>query len=106
MQLNKIAMNDNSKAPQILNTSANLFGICFAVFSYLRILKIGGETYIDESAAVSMFLFMISCFSSFLSIRSKSARTMMYETIADYVFIAGMLTLFFTTLLIVFKVML
>ena len=99
-------MEQNNKSSHILNTSANLFGICFAVFSYLKILKLGGDTYIDEISAVSMFLFMVSCFLSFLSIRSNTRRGKRYEQVADYVFMTGMLTLFIATLLIVCKVML
>jgi hypothetical protein len=98
-------MEQNSKSPHILNTSANLFGLCFAVFTYLKVLHLSASTLIDEFTAVAMLLFMISCTTSFLSIRSKSKRSVLYERIADYVFMAGMALLLLTTIFIVFRVM-
>jgi hypothetical protein len=98
-------MEGNNKSPHILNTSANLFGLCFAVFTYLKVLNLSASTLIDEFTAVAMLMFMVSCTTSFLSIRSKSKRSQVYEKIAEYVFIAGMAMLFLTTVFIVFKVM-
>ena len=80
-------------------------GLCFVVFTSLKSLKLRAETYIDEFTALSMFLFMISCTLSFLSIRSQSKNTIKYEAIADYVFLSGLFTLFLTTILLVFDVM-
>ncbi len=98
-------MNSESKSPHIFNISANLFGLCFVVFTYLGASKISAHTYLDEITAVCMFFFMVSCSASFLSIRSKTDRSRKYEAVADYSFLAGMFTLFFTTMLIVFKAM-
>jgi hypothetical protein len=97
-------MKANSKSPHILNTSANLFGLCFVVFSTLKALHLRKETIIDEFTAISMLMFMISCTTSFLSVRSTTSRSLVYERIADYVFMAGLFTLFLTTTLIVFNV--
>jgi len=58
----------------------------------------------DDFAMVSMFLFLISCILSFLSIRSKSGRGQKYEKIADYVFLAGLFSLFVTTVVVGFSV--
>jgi len=95
--------SSESKSPHILNISANLFGFCFLIFTYLEANKISPHTYLDEVTAGCMFLFMVSCSASFLAIRSNTSKSHIYEAVADYVFMAGMFTLFATTLLIVFK---
>ncbi|PQJ09724.1 hypothetical protein CJD36_017495 [Flavipsychrobacter stenotrophus] len=97
-------MSDDNKSQHILNTSSNLFGFCFVVFISLRALKISERSIIDECTALSMFLFISSCLLSFLSIRSKTNRSAFYERIADYVFLTGLLTLFITTVFVVFNV--
>ncbi len=86
-------MESRNKSTHILNTSANLMGICFVVFSSLKSIKISDHTYIDEFTALAMFLFMISCTLSFLSIRSQSKNSLKYEIIADYVFLSGLFIL-------------
>jgi hypothetical protein len=93
----------NNKSSHILNTSATLFGLCYVVFTSLKTLKLDGNTLIDEFTAVSMVLFMISCLLSFLSIRSNR-KSVYFERIADYAFLAGLFTLFIITIFIVFNV--
>ena len=56
----------NQKSAHILNTSATLFGLCFVVLTSLKALKIDKDTLMDECTTCSMFLFMTSCFLSFL----------------------------------------
>jgi len=92
----------NNKSSHILNTSATLFGLCYVVFTSLKTLKLDGNTLIDEFTAVSMVLFMISCLLSFLSIRSNR-KSVYFERIADYAFLAGLFTLFIITIFIVFN---
>jgi hypothetical protein len=98
-------MNEaNNKSVHILNISATLFGLCYVVFTSLKTLKLDGNTLIDEFTAFSMVLFMTSCLLSFLSIRG-SRRSLLYEKIADYVFLAGLFTLFIITIFIVFNIL-
>jgi hypothetical protein len=73
----------------ILGTSANLLGICFAIFTVIRALGFGESTYIDELAVVAVFLFLGSCLFSYASIRS-SKRWLLYERIADFIFITAL----------------
>jgi hypothetical protein len=73
----------------ILGTSANLLGICFAIFSVIRVLGRGDLTYIDEIAVVSVFLFLFSCLFSYVSMRSRK-RWLLYERIADFIFITAL----------------
>lgn len=94
--------DNNSKAPHILNTSANLLGICFLVLTSLKVLKLSDNTFIDECTAVATFLFMASSILSFLSIRSKTIRSEKFENVADYIFLGGLTCLFITIMLVTF----
>ena len=58
-------MAENNKAPHILNTSANLLGICFLVLTSLKVFNLSGTTFIDECTAVATLLFMTSSILSF-----------------------------------------
>jgi hypothetical protein len=78
-----------SVSQHILGTSANLPGICFAIFTMIRALNIGGATYIDELAIVAVFLFLGSCLFSYTSMRSRK-RWALYEKIADFIFITAL----------------
>jgi hypothetical protein len=73
----------------ILGTSANLLGICFAIFTMIRALGFGEETYIDELAIVAVFLFLGSCLFSYTSMRSRK-RWLLYERIANFIFITAL----------------
>ncbi len=92
------------KSPHILNASSNLLGICFIVLTSLKVMKLSGETLIDEAAIVAILLFMSSSLLSFLSIRRHDKRGEFYEKVADYIFLAGLLLLFVTTLLFSFNI--
>ncbi len=97
-------MENPEKSPHILNTSSNLLGLCFIVFTSLRVLKLKEQTIIDELTAVATLLFMTSCLFSFLSLRSRhEVRSARYERIADVVFLGGLFLLFGTTMLISFN---
>ena len=95
---------DNNKSPHILNTSTNLLGICFVVLTSLKVLKLSGATVIDEFTLALIFLLMGSCIFSFLSIRSTTKRSLVFESIADYLFLISLFVLFITILLFTFNV--
>lgn len=97
--------NNKNTSPHILNTSSNLLGICFIVLTSLKLLKMQGETLVDEFTAGAMILFMVSCILSFLSIKGKGRSGDRYENIADILFLIGLFCLFVTTMLITFNVM-
>ena len=92
----------NNKAPHILNTSANLLGICFLVLTSLKILKLDATTFIDECTAIATMLFMTSSILSFLSIRSNTTSSDRYESIADIIFLSGLICLFVTIMMVTF----
>ena len=94
----------DEKSSHILSTSATLFGLCYVVFTSLKSLRLDKNTLIDEFTSVSMVLFMTSCIFSFLSVR-RPKRSRLFESIADYVFLAGLFTLFIITVSIIFNLL-
>ena len=93
-----------NKSSHILNASSNLLGICFIVLTSLKVLKKSGETLIDDAAILAILLFMSSCILSFMSIRNENNKGLLYEKIADYLFLTGLILLFATTLLFSFDI--
>ncbi len=94
-----------NKSSHVLNTSANLLGLCFVVLASIKAMKVGGQTVIDDFTTVALFLFMSSCLLSFLSIRSEdAARSRWYENVASYIFLAGLLSMFVITVMLVMDV--
>jgi hypothetical protein len=88
-------MNNNAaKASHILNASTNLVGFSFLILTSLKVLNFAQYTFADEIAAFSVVTFILSSTFSFASIRSKDDhKSEVLETIADYVFLGGLLAL-------------
>ena len=99
-----MATEPNEKSPHILNASSNLLGICFIVLASLKVLNKSEKTMVDEVTVCAIILFMISCILSFLSIRKNSRQSELFEKIADFFFLGGLLLLFVTTLLFSFNI--
>jgi predicted transporter len=94
----------NDKSPHVLSASSNLLGLCFIVLTSLRVLHLDGKTIIDECTAAALVMFMVSSILSFLSMRSKKAKSDQYEKIADIIFLLGLFFLFTTTMLVTFNI--
>jgi hypothetical protein len=94
----------NQTSSHILSASSNLLGLCFIVLTSLRLLNLDGKTIIDECTSVALLMFMISSVLSFLSIRSKKAKSARYEKTADIIFLLGLFFLFATTMLVTFNI--
>lgn len=96
-------MQKNNTSPHILSTASNLLGLCFIVLTALKIQDAREATMIDEFTILAIILFMMSCILSFLSLRIADAKiSNRFESVADYVFFIGLLTMFVTTLLAAF----
>lgn len=95
----------NNKSPHILNAASNLLGLCFVVLTSLKLLNMAAKTYIDESVTVALVFFMLSCILSFLSIKGTIKTGGRLESLADYLFLGGMIVLCITAVLIIFNVM-
>lgn len=94
----------NSNSHHILNTSANLLGLCFIVLTSRNILQMKAASLIDEFTAFAIFSFMFSCILSFMSMRSKTELGLKYEKFADILFFIGLFSLFMTAALITFNI--
>ncbi|HVA98997.1 MAG TPA: hypothetical protein VNG53_08885 [Bacteroidia bacterium] len=96
----------NNTSQHILNTSANLLGFCLIVITSLHISNRSQTSYIDEFTSVVAVLLILSCFFSFLSIRTKSnVRLKKFETAADYLFISAITGVLLIILLLAFDIL-
>lgn len=94
----------NEKSPHILNASSNLLGFCLLIITSLKITNSDRRTYLDEFAGIAALFFTISCIFSFLAIRSEKARfKIIYETIADFLFIGALICIFFSVAMLFLK---
>lgn len=92
-----------NKSPHILNTSANLLGLCFIVLTSIKVSKMQDSTLIDETTALAIILFMTSSILSFLSMRKEKEMGRL-EKLADFIFLSGLIVLFLTTMMVTFNI--
>lgn len=93
----------NSTSQHIINTAANLLGLCLFVITSLHITDTAESSIIDEFVSVIALLLAFSCLFSFFSIRTKQpAKEMLFEAIADYLFIISLIGIVMIILLLVF----
>lgn len=91
----------NRSSPHILNTSANLLGFAFIVLTTIKGFHLPQAGIIDELVALLVIIFALSSLVSFASMRSEGERiSRAYETVADYVFLLGLLILTIVTVLV------
>ncbi len=93
----------NDHSSHILNTSSNLLGLCFLVLTSIKVLKVSDSTLVDEFTAITTIFFMASSLLSFLSLRTTKKVGILYERIADAIFLAGLISLFAIMMLITFN---
>ncbi|QDP86244.1 hypothetical protein FNJ88_12050 [Chryseobacterium sp. SNU WT5] len=92
------------KSPHILNASSGLLGFCLVILTSLEITKVSDRTFIDEIAGLASLCLSISCFMSFLAIRStKENFESKFEKIADYLFITALLCISISVILVTFN---
>jgi hypothetical protein len=94
--------NKKNISRHILPTSANLLGLCFVILSFIKVLKLGNETVIDEMVAVAIVLFFIASFFSYLSMRSHR-QAELCERIADTIFLIGLFLLSVCSFLVAYE---
>ncbi len=91
----------NNTAPHILNTSANLLVFCLFVITSLHISNKIETKVIDEFTSIIAVFLTCSCIFSFISIRTINTKRSKYlESIADYLFVIGLVGILFVILLI------
>lgn len=92
-----------SIADHILPASSNLLGICFVIFSYIKVNARDASTRLDEFLILPMSLFFLASLFSYLSLRSPS-RSQKLESIADWLFMIGLLSLSVLSFIFVLEV--
>jgi hypothetical protein len=91
----------NNTSQHVLNGSTNLLGICFVVYTVMQATGAASRSYIDELTALGAVFFVVSCFLSFLSLRSRVLeRKAKFESVADYVFMSGISVVFAIVVLV------
>jgi len=94
----------NNTSQHILNTSANLLGFCLFVITSLHFRYKAETTIIDKVTSIVAILLAMSCFFSFISIRTKNDfKEKKYENIADYLFATSLGGILLIILLITFN---
>ena len=91
----------NNKREHILNASSSLLGFSFVALTMMREFGLIHANNVDQFAALNVGIFTISVIFSFLAIRATSpVLARKYETVAEYVFMAGLLAIVVLILLI------
>jgi hypothetical protein len=83
--------------PHTLNASTNLLGICFVIIGGLKITNMNSKSYSDEIAWVAAALLLVSTLTSYMAIRNNGS-VAWQATLADWSFLAGVLTLMLSML--------
>lgn len=96
-------MSERNDLPQhILQTSAQLVGVCLTVISLIKVLHIGRVgSLLDKFLAVDALLFTISATLSYASMRGNDSAHL--EKYADQLFMLGLLELGICAVLLAFE---
>jgi surface polysaccharide O-acyltransferase-like enzyme len=94
----------SNTSKHILSTSANLLGFCLFVITSFHVTNKSADSIIDEAASLIALLLSLSCFFSFVSIRTSDARKEeRWEKIADYFFLYALVGIIMIIFLLVLK---
>ena len=95
--------NKKNISKHILPTSSNLLGLCFVILTFIKVLKLANETFIDELVAIAIIFFLVASFFSYASMRTNRWAEK-YEKIADIMFLTGLLLLSVGSVIIAFEI--
>lgn len=94
----------NNTSNQILGTSSNLLGFCLIVITSFHVTNRSASSIVDETASLIALLLSLSCFFSFISIRtSDENKEKRCEKIADYFFLSALVGIIMIIFLLVLK---
>ncbi len=88
----------------ILSTSSTLMGICAALITAIKLSDFATNTLLDETLLVTALLMFVSCFLSYLDIRSKNSNGKLEEW-ADNFFLIGLILLMVSMILLWFNLL-
>jgi hypothetical protein len=98
-----ITSDKKNVSNHILPTAANLLGLCFLILNLKKLWKAGKIVEIvDKADGIAILIFLAASVLSYASMRS-SKRALLYEKIADIVFLAGLLLLSLIAVITVFE---
>jgi hypothetical protein len=92
--------NSRDIAHHIFTGATAMIGVCLTIIALFRVMNFHYKTYADEMLGVNTFIFIVSAFISYLSLRRNSGYRL--EWIADILFFIGMLIMVFAGMIIVF----
>jgi len=99
-------MRDNDTkniSHHILPTSSNLLGLCFLLVSFIKVMKLPNKTLIDSLTGLAVLFFLFSSIFSYASMRTQK-KPVIYENIADIIFLIGLGFLSIISLTVIFEV--
>ena len=98
-------MNNESRglSNHILPTSANLLGICFVIFSFIKVSDASQKTYLDDFLAAPILFFFLASIFSYFSLRA-SRSSGRYELLADWFFLFALVLLTACAFIFIFQI--
>ncbi|MEI9851026.1 MAG: hypothetical protein WDN24_09475 [Sphingomonas sp.] len=90
------------KTHHILSSASNLLGITLLIIAGLHVSNAAAKSLSDEVAWAGAICFALSCFASYLSIRSDAESTRS-ERFADSAFMSGLVSLIASVLILAFS---
>ena len=85
----------NKTSQHILNSAANLLGLCLFVITSIHVTDRAENSYIDELTSGIALMLTVSSVCSFVSIRTvKPKREARLEKIADVLFVTSLIGIF------------
>ena len=98
-------MEKTSIARHILPTSATMVGVCLTAVGLVKIIEQHiGPSHVDEYFSLNSILFLVSSVTAYLSLRTSHARRIkLYETVADSMFVIGMVLMVIITILFAYE---
>ena len=91
----------------IFTMSAGLLGVCLTAIGLIRVVvtRSNVQTFGDDLLAVDSFLFMLTCFLSFWSIRTGRTKIRrLLRHIVDWLFMFGLILMVVVCMLIAWSI--
>ncbi|MCL4490861.1 MAG: hypothetical protein M1510_03005 [Nitrospirae bacterium] len=90
----------------ILPASSNLLGLCFILINFIKLWKMNKKVdmVIDKFVGMSIVLFLIASVLSYMAMRT-GRKAVLYERVADIVFLFGLFFVTVISLMIAFEVL-
>jgi hypothetical protein len=97
---------DEGLSRHILPSAGTMVGVCTTLIGLVKILEARiGPSHVDEYAALTAVLFLVSAVASYLSIRlvSGNDRAARLERCADICFVLGLISLSLISILFAYE---